>query len=242
MLTNLAVNLNARIREEKITDTRSCVIVDDVLANPEDVVQFAQTLDSEFEIPEHGYPGRVLDIQAEPMADLYRFLRSQMSRRFGFLRGGIRFSTVLSMTTRQPEELSNLQRICHTDPRIRVDRVNYASVLYLFSNERLGGTAFYDWKEQKAIEEATALELEDPDKSLEFLQARFETYRQAPCYLTQTNEIAEKLAMIPAKYNRLIFYSGDLPHSAWIAEPALLSSDPAVGRLTLNCFASVRPR
>ena len=40
----------------------------------------------------------------------------------------------------------------------------------------------------------------------------------------------------------MIFYSGDVPHSAAIASPELLTKDFSKGRLTLNCFASVRPR
>jgi hypothetical protein len=40
----------------------------------------------------------------------------------------------------------------------------------------------------------------------------------------------------------MIFYSGDIPHSAYIEEPELLSDDVDVGRLTLNLFASVVPR
>ena len=57
-----------------------------------------------------------------------------------------------------------------------------------------------------------------------------------------SNEIAELLFEVPAQFNRFVFYSGDLPHSAHIPRPELLSTDFAEGRLTLNCFASVRPR
>lgn len=242
MLANLIVNPDASIREERISDRHSCVIVDDFLQDPQAVVAFASDHTTDFSIPERSYPGMVLDIDAAAMADTYRFLRSHMSRIFGFLRGGIRFSTILSMTTLQPEELSNLQRLCHTDPRSSPDRANYASVLYLFRNDELGGTAFYRWKEQGAIEEATALDLEAPEKALSFLSERFATFSEPARYLTESNEIAEKLAMIPARFNRLIFYLGDLPHSAWIDKPHLLATNPAEGRLTLNCFASVRPR
>lgn len=59
--------------------------------------------------------------------------------------------------------------------------------------------------------------------------------------MTDSTEIAERIADIPARYNRLIFYSGDIPHSAQISSPELLTSDVGKGRLTLNCFASVRP-
>ena len=176
MLTALTVNREASIREQEISERHSCVIVDDFLRNPEDLRSYAQESIDQFSIPERSYPGMVLDINSSPMADVYRYLRSSMSRRLGFMRGGVQFSTMLSLTTLQPEELSNLQRLCHTDPRSRLDRENYASVLYLFDNPELGGTAFYRWKEKAAITEATALDIEDPGKALQFLKSRFASF------------------------------------------------------------------
>jgi len=149
---------------------------------------------------------------------------------------------MLSMTTLQPDELSNLLRLCHTDPPAAQNRRNFAFVLYLFADEELGGTAFYRWKEKQAITEATTLEKEDPDKALKFLKERFPTYQKPPCYITESNEIAERLDVVSAKYNRLVFYSGDIPHSAQISSPELLTNNLGKGRLTLNCFASVRPK
>ena len=100
--------------------------------------------------------------------------------------------------------------------------------------------ATYRWKEQKSIEEATALELENPGSSLTFLQEHFAMYREAPQYMCGSNEVAELLLDVPARFNRLVFYSGDVPHSAHIPQPELLSADFSKGRLTLNCFTSVR--
>ncbi len=84
--------------------------------------------------------------------------------------------------------------------------------------------------------------MEDPDKALVFLREKFSTYNKPPCYITESSEIAELIEVVPAKFNRLLFYSGDIPHSAQISSPQLLSSDIEKGRLTLNCFASVRPK
>ncbi len=154
----------------------------------------------------------------------------------------MRTSTYLSMATRQPQQLAPLQRLCHSDPRESAERRNYAGLVYLFDNESLGGTGFYRWKERALIEQATALELAEPGSSLEFLQQHFDMYNAEPRYMSGSNEIAELLLEIPARFNRFIFYSGDLPHSAHIPQPDLLSTDFAKGRLTLNCFASVQPR
>ncbi len=76
----------------------------------------------------------------------------------------------------------------------------------------------------------------------DFLQEHFPTYRKPARYMTGSNEIAELLCTIPARFNRPVFYSGDVPHSATIAAPELLSTDIRKGRLTLNVFADVLPK
>lgn len=238
----IEVNPDLVIRQEQITEDHSCVVVDDFLKNPEDVVAFACRHASEFSIPPRSYPGKVFSVDQESMSDVYRFIRSRMSKLFSFMRGGMQTSTLLSMMTLQPRELSNLQRLCHTDPRTIPDHENFAALIYLFKNEALGGTGFYRWKERELIEEATAIDLEDPDAALEFLAKHFPTYDRPPSYMAESNEIAELVRMIPARFNRLIFYPGELPHSAYIRSPELLVKDFAEGRLTLNCFASARPR
>ncbi len=241
-MKTIEINPNAGIEVRQIDDDNYCVVVDDFLRDPEGVVQIACDNADAFELQEIGYPGVLLEISPNVMDEVHYFLRSRMSRAFAFMKGGIRTSTYLSMATRQPDELAPLQRLCHSDPRESADRRNYAGLVYLFKNEALGGTGFYRWKEQKLIEEATALEIEAPGSSLPFLQEHFSMYREAPRYMSGSNEVAELLLEIPARFNRFIFYSGDLPHSAHIPSPELLSADFASGRLTLNCFASVRPR
>lgn len=219
-----------------------CVIVDDFLTNPQSVISFAMKNGAEFEIPPNAYPGHVMDIHRSLTATLLQYIKTRMSRQFQFLRGGIELSTMLSITTLQPDELSNLQRVCHSDPRPHAGKGNYAGLLYLFDDESLGGTGFYRWKDRPLMEKATALEMKDPEAALIFLKEHFPTYNQPPCYITESNEIAELLAVIPAKFNRWVFYSGDCPHSAHISSPEKLSHDYAKGRLTLNCFASVIPK
>lgn len=238
----IRINSNAEIRREPISEDEDCVIVDNFLQNPNEIVEFACRHAGDFSIPERSYPGLLLDIQDDAMTDIYRYIRFEMSKHFAFLKGGMKLSTNLSMATMQPNQLSNLQRVCHVDPRDRMDRFNYAALVYLFKNEELGGTGFYRWKDRKLMEQATAAELDDPAKGLAFMQEHFKTFREPACYMTESNEIAELIAAVPARFNRLIFYSGDLPHSASIVSPELLTTDFSQGRLTLNCFANVRRR
>lgn len=241
-MTPIAVNPNATIELRSIDETNNCVVVDDFLQDPVALIEFAAAHASDFERQDIGYPGVLYDVPRDPMADIHYFLRSRMSRQFSFLKGDIRTSTYLSMATLKPDELAPLQRLCHSDPKERTDRRNYAALVYLFEDPELGGTGFYRWKEKKKIEQATAMEISEPGSSLEFLQEHFEMYRQAPKYMSGTNEAAELLLEVPARFNRFVFYSGDIPHSAHIPDAGLLSTDFSKGRLTLNCFASVRPK
>jgi len=239
-VNTIEINPDPDIQVRQITENGHCVIVDNFLRNPEAIVEFAYANAEKFELQEVGYPGVLYDVDRIAMSEVQRFIRSQMSRQFSFLKGDIRTTTYLSMATMQPGELAPLQRLCHSDPRERIDRRNYAGLVYLFENEALGGTGFYRWKEQERIEQATALEIEKSGSSLAFLQEHFEMYRAAPQYMCGSNEVAELLCDVPARSNRFVFYSGDIPHSAHIPQPDLLSTDFSKGRLTLNCFTSVR--
>ena len=238
------LNLNPRLefQASKVTDDQICVVIDDFLQNPQEVVDYACTHADQFVMPERAYPGLVLPVGNSLVNNLNQFIQREMSRMFPFCRGGIDFHTQYSITTPQPEEFTWIQRLCHTDPQLGAGRVNYAALLYLFDNPDMGGTGFYRWKNMEFWQEMAASQREDPEAGLDVLKEKFHMFRDPPCYMTESNEAADLLDTVPAKFNRLVFYSGELPHSAYISDPGLLSSDPAGGRLTLNCFVSALPK
>ena len=241
-MKTIAINPDPDIRVLDIDGEARCVVIDDFLADPGGLVEYASAHADDFELQAIGYPGVLLDVSATMMTAIHRFLRAAMARQFAFFKGDIRLSTYLSMATLAPEQLAPLQRLCHSDPQTSVGRRNYAGLVYLFENEKLGGTGFYRWNAREKIEQATAMEIDEPGSSLPFLQEHFETYRDEPAYMTGSNDVAECLLDVPARFNRFLFYAGDTPHSAHIPQPELLTTDFSTGRLTLNCFADVRPR
>ena len=241
-IPELQINPRLEIDMVAVTEAYDCAVVDDFLLNPADLVEFACAEAGRFSMPERAYPGTILNLPNAAMAPLYRFFRSEFSRLFSFCRGGIDFYTQLSITTLQPADFSWIQRLCHTDPKLANGRRNFAALLYLFENPALGGTGFYRWRDPQYWAEMSALQVEDPDAGLAQLQERFQMFRDPPRYMTVSNEAADLIDRVPARFNRLVFYSGELPHSAYIEQPELLSDDPARGRLTLNCFASVLPK
>ena len=238
----LEINPNLTIDLIQISDDINCVCVDDFLLNPADLIDYATSHSGDFVQQERAYPGEVMAVPDDPLRPLYEFIRKEMSRLFSFCRGGIDFHTQFSLTTLQPDDFTWIQRLCHSDPRLAPDRRNFAGLLYLFENAELGGTGFYRWKDPEFWHEMSVLQQDDPTAGEEMLRDRFQMFRDPPGYMTESNQAAELLDRAPARFNRLVFYSGDIPHSAFITRPDLLTNDPATGRLTLNCFASVLPK
>jgi hypothetical protein len=238
----LKINPNLKIQASQVTDDYTCAVIDDFLLNPQQAVDYACEHHDGFTMLERAYPGPVLPVDNALLGEMNRFIQREMSRLFPFCRGGINFHTQFSLATLQPEEFTWIQRLCHTDPRLEPGRVNFAALLYLFDDPDMGGTSFYRWKDPDFWEEMAASQRKDPDSSLDVLQEKFQLFRDPPCYMTESNEAAELLDQVPARFNRMVFYSGDLPHNASITHPDLLSSDPAEGRLTLNCFVSALPK
>jgi hypothetical protein len=239
---SIRVNSELVLRREPIGGDAFCVVVDDFLANPGMLVEYAAEHPSEFAHPNVGYPGVQIRINDDAMIEIFRFIRSQMSKHYGFMRGQIGIRSLLSLVTLPAEKLSLLQRICHVDPNPDRGRAKYAALVYLFADERLGGTSFYRWRNEALVWEGRELLRRDAAKGEAFFRQHFATFREAPRYMTESNEVAERLCTIPPRFNRFVFYSGDIPHSSAIAAPELLSDDPRQGRLTLNLFFSVLPK
>jgi hypothetical protein len=235
------LNPRAELRREQITATDFCVIVDDFLAEPHALVEYACSHPSEFAHPNIGYPGVQIRVNDDAMAEIYRFVRSKMSKEYSFMRGRIGIRSLLSLVTTPPERLSFMQRICHVDPNADAGRAKYAALIYLFGDERLGGTSFYRWRNEALVWQGVNLLRRDAAQGEELMKRHFETLRGPPQYMTASNDVAELVYTVPPRFNRFVFYSGDLPHTGAVEAPELLSEDPRKGRLTLNLFFSVLP-
>ncbi|MEM7282529.1 MAG: DUF6445 family protein [Pseudomonadota bacterium] len=244
MINSPSIRLNPECKLEKvpIADSSFCIVVDDFLLSPENLIDYACEKADNFYVPKLSYPGLMLQLESEVLKEFHRFVRNRMSKIFGFLRGNASISTGLSMITFKPEQLSNYQRICHTDPRDSVQRRKFAGLVYLYDDEALGGTAFYRYKRFDVVLKALELDGKDPALAHEYLAQHTESFRGPPRYMTESNELAELLTVVQPRFNRLVFYSGEVAHSAHITSPELLSEDFRRGRLTLNCFASVIPK
>ena len=214
-----------------LTRDRHCVVIDNALAHPEGLLDWAR---SSMFVRAHGnaYPGVLVETAPEVTQLMADYFAQHVRARLGGRRT-LSANIRLSMVTLPPAELQPCQWQCHrdrvaSDPR---ETLFAASVLYLFRDPALGGTSFYVPRQSAAQTDRLVAD------SLTLDASEFSTrYGLQPGYMDGSNAYFERIAQVPAAWNRAIFYDGGLFHSADLQLPASLDPDPMRGRLTLNGF------
>ncbi len=225
-------NPRPRIEVLPIDGAHACYVIDDALLHAEQLVAYAVAHRENFALaPHNAYPGVELRMPDDFSIRLEDFFRQHVRSRLG-ARRTLRMYSRLAMATLPSAALQPRQWICHRDRMaFASNQCIAASVLYLFHDATLGGTGFFLPKQQASeidlmIHESGALE---PG-------AFARKYGVAAGYLTASNAHFEQVLAVPARWNRLIFYDGDVFHTSDIHAPEKLSDDPRNGRLTLNGF------
>ena len=229
-------NPRPRIQTLDVAGRPLCHVIDDALLEPERWVEYAAARAADFEdSPHNAYPGPELALADAVSAQLDGFFARHL-RPLLDARRTLSVSTRLSLATRRPGELEPRQWLCHVD-RMRTEpgQSVYASILYLFRDESLGGTGFY--RPRRPLAEIAQLVQESAALARDDFTVR---HGVQPAYMTESNAWFEKIAAVPPRWNRLVFYSGMIFHSADITRPERLSADPRTGRLTLNGFFTCR--
>lgn len=228
-------NPDPDIRSIPLIQGECCHVVDNVLADPEGFVEWAST--QAFEpARDYPYPGLVVPVPLDMARRMVDYFSQYLRKPIG-ARRVLDLSGRLSLVTLAPEQLEPRQWQCHRD-RIAADpreTLFAASVLYLFKNASLGGTSFYVPRQSALQTDQMVVDSQRLDVAT-FSQR----YGLMPGYMHGSNAYFERIASVPAAWNRLVFYDGSLFHSADVDQPALLSPDPARGRLTLNGFYTCR--
>jgi hypothetical protein len=231
-------NPRPHIETIPIAGRHVCYVIDNALLDPDDMVDYAEAHLGRFEEAGHNaYPGPELRMPEDFSARLDQFFSEHLRQQFGVRRTERMYSR-LAMTATPPQRLRPSQSICHID-RLSVEPQHriVASVLYLFRDERLGGTSFYAPKHPPQI--IVPLIQDSGRMDADAFKAR---YGIDTGYITASNAWFEKLLTVPARYNRIIFYEGTLFHSGEIAHPELLTRSPRTGRLSLNGFFTCKKR
>jgi hypothetical protein len=225
-------NPKPRVEQLALAEGQMAWVIDDVLLEPEALVELAVRERHQFApAPHNAYPGlewRMPPMISDPLNEFFMLhIRNLLNAR-----RTLSMYSRLSLATLQPAQLRPLQRICHRDRfGVADDQSVAACTLYLFKDASLGGTSFF--RPSQSLEETNALirTWNSMDNS------RFdETIKVAPGYITASNAYFEMVRIVPAAFNRAVFYDGSHFHSSHIDNPSLLRHDPAVGRLTLNGF------
>lgn len=211
-----------------------CIVLDDVLLEPEALVEHARRV--QLEAPEGNlYPGLVAGLSSEFDSRLRDFFWQHARGPLALRRCHAAYVR-LSMATTPPQQLQPLQWLCHRD---RIDdepeSLFAASVLYLFRDPALGGTRFFAPRRPAA--ELAALFADAQALPPEAFSAR---HGVAPGYPAAESPHFTCVATVPAAWNRMIIYDGSGYHCAAIDHPERLTDDPSTGRLTVNGFFPCR--
>ena len=191
--------------------------IDGFFNRPDDIRRTALGLD--YQTPPYPYPGKLAAIP-EPnrsLSELKRKLLQLVNRAYlprvpRIAQDGRRVSAFrevhvdFAVVDVHPDELSNEQRLPHTDP------VPVFGLVYLNREER-GGTLFF--KQRASSDEKAA---------------------KGSGYVTVSDEAFELLGRIEPAYNRLVIYPGFIPHSGeiagdWIRGPERFESPRLTQRL-----------
>jgi Family of unknown function (DUF6445) len=152
-----------------------------------------------------------------------------MQQVFGFSKGVRLDASTFSLVTLGEHELNPLQRIPHYDH----SGGEVIAVMHYLLGPESGGTAFYRHRR-------TGFETVTPTREAAYnaALAQDEAEHGMPparfCYGdTDWFELIDEVEAVP---DRLVLYRGRQLHSGVIPNPAVLSSDPRKGRLTINMF------
>ena len=226
------------VQELPLFDGHKVVVIDDALQAPQRWLDWAVQAEAQGLFrsgPNNAYPGLELPMPEQVCAALDQCFARHGRQQLG-ARRSLNLYARMAMVTLQPEQLSPRQWLCHRDRLdLPADQCAIASVLYLFHNTDLGGTNFF--RPLRPMPEINRMVHDSGQLSATDLSAR---YGIAAGYMNESNSWFERVLSIEPRWNRLLFYSGELFHCSHIPRPELLSTDPTRGRLSLNVFFSCR--
>lgn len=233
-----AFNPAPRIQRIPLYEGHQCLVVDDLLADPAAWISAIRARHQAFRPTGHAYPGVELWFDEAHTAAIAAYFAARVMATLG-LAEVLNAASRASLVTLAPERLAPMQRICHRDDRgVPAGEAVAASVLYLFDDPALGGTSFY--RPRRPPAEIAALIDDSRVLRNEAFDARHPGFARG--YMLEGNDWFDRVATVPARCNRALFYDGGIFHSGDIRHPERLSADPARGRLTINSFLRCRRR
>jgi hypothetical protein len=231
----LLIGHQIRVQLQHIGQERQpLLIVDDVLAEPDAMIDAARQAD--FYSPEHThYPGLNAPLPESYYRTVVTALRGPIAAAFGLSADAyLKYFGFFALATTSAREAQPIQKIPHHDSP---DPERLAMVHYLCRGDH-GGTGFFRHK-------ATSFESIDQTRHgsyVDIAQAQLAARGVgAPTYAGADMADYELIGQADGVFNRLIVYRNHVLHSALLG-PGAGSADPGEGRLTANSFLeAVRP-
>lgn len=209
------------------------MVIDEFLSNPDALVAAASEAQWKA-LPPGGYPGRRSALPGAYVRSVLRRLDQPIRKQlFATPMKLDQFECSFSLVTQTPENLTPLQRVPHID----VASPTRVAILHYLCGPEFGGTAFFR-------QSATGLEQVSPAERSRYLDSRardLENLAQDHQYPAEDTPGYTRTTFCEAHFNRLVVYRSFTLHSGIIDNPALLSPDPAKGRLTANFFVDYKP-
>jgi hypothetical protein len=203
------------------------LVIDNFVADAEQLVSLAA--EKRYLEPVKFYPG----LRAKAPLSYQRLvtdsLKPTLVEFFGVDRQSMRFTMAhFSLVTKAAGSLVPLQRVPHIDSV----EPGLAMIHYLFKGD-LGGTAFYRHR-------ATGFEVIDESRKLLYfalLQEQMAGPDAPPDeYINGDTPLFEQIAHQEGVFNRVLIYRRNSLHSGSIRRGFVPDTNPATGRLSLNCF------
>jgi hypothetical protein len=210
------------------------LVIDNYFDKPDALIEMAATGPA-FEVSGPYYPGIRAPFPQKSLSPLLDPLSDLLGPVFGYTNGAQVRECSFSLVTTTPEALMPIQRLPHFDS-LETGRI--AALLFLGKGNGNGGTAFYRQR-------STGFEAIDRD-----CYGRFEAALNADVarfglpeanYVGDDNPMYETLAVHEALFNRMLVYPSATLHSGRIPADFAFSTDPRLGRLTVNAFIGPKP-
>ncbi|HXH15956.1 MAG TPA: DUF6445 family protein [Sphingomonas sp.] len=174
-----------------------------------------------------GYPGLRASLPGAYIRAIVEALSGPLSDAFSLGRiRPIKAEGAFSLVTLPTGSLSASQRAPHADS---TNPLQFA-ILHYPCDATFGGTTFFQHR-------ATAFETLS-EQRLPAYKAKRDIEGTAPGYVDDGAPWFEQTARVAAGFNKLVAYRSCLLHSGYVPDPALLSPDPRLGRLTANVFVT----
>lgn len=223
----LTLNARPRIDIRPLGTDGAVFVIDDVLDDPQLLIDHAISLP--FGSPPEGskYPGLVAPVPSDYLNLIAGVLQRPMIEVFGlYPERRLPAYGFFGLATVPPDHMIPAQAAPHTDAH---KQNSYATVHYL-SRLSFGGTAFYRHK-------ATGATLVTPIGSDKFnYTRRRELAGLEGQPVAAIRDLYEEIDYIEPVFNRLILYRAGQLHSARMEDGVPLSAHPRAGRLTANLF------